>query len=273
VAGPTIPQPQFPDDDGGADPRLGAALIAYAAGRVGEHTVLAELMGARLLVPVVAVITEKAGAPAQAQAESVPAAEPTPSSPEGAAESAESAGSTPSGADVRIGPRHGSGRAEKESEMALPTLIGADGRRGMLGFTSLETLARWRPDARPVAVYSQEACQAVLDEHADALVIDVAGPVPFAVDGYRLFLFAEGKPIPPPYEDPEVLAAVEAAFGTEDGVSRIRVAAGSTAELAVRFTLAGDVDERATVQRVADRLAEQLRGRIVGGVELAVVRG
>ncbi|GAA2100765.1 SseB family protein [Actinomadura alba] len=231
VAGRTIPQPQFPTDDGGTDPRLGAALTAYAAGRVGEHTVIAELAGARLLVPVVAVLTEE---------EPVAPGEP---------------------------------RREKDSEMAVPTLVGADGRKGLLGFTSVETMAMWRPDARPVAVYSREACQAALDEKADALVIDVAGPVPFAIDGYRLYLLAEGKPIPPPHEDPEVLAAVEAAFGTEPGVTGIRVAAGSTAELSVRFTLTGDVDERATVQRVADRLTELLRGRIVGGVELGVVRG
>ncbi|MGH3391275.1 MAG: SseB family protein, partial [Actinomadura sp.] len=129
MAGRTIPQPQFPGDDGGADPRLGAALTAYAAGRVGEHTVLAELMGARLLVPVVAVLTEEGAATEEAE----------------------------DAAPARVGPRHGTGRVEKESEMALPTLVGADGRRGMLGFTSLETLALWRPDARPVAVFSQEA--------------------------------------------------------------------------------------------------------------------
>jgi hypothetical protein len=43
-------------------------------------------------------------------------------------------------------------------------------------------------------------------------------------------------------------------------------------ELSVRFAVAADQDERATVQRVADRLAELLRGRIVGGVEIGVIR-
>lgn len=252
VAGRIIPQPQFPADEGGADPRLGAVLDAYAAGRVGEHAVIAELIGARLLVPVVAVLSQD-----------TPPGEDTPLG---------------DGQWAALGERSQESRKsrqtrEKESEMALPTLVGADGRRGLLGFTSLETLAMWRPDARPVAVYSQQACQAVLDENADALVIDVAGPVPFAVDGYRLRLFAEGRPIPLPHEDPDVLAAIEAAFGTEQGVTGIRVGAGNTTELSVRFTLTGDADERATVQRVADRLTELLRGRIVGGVELGVVRG
>ena len=39
---------------------------------------------------------------------------------------------------------------DKNSEMVLPTLIGRDGRPAVLAFTSLDALARWRPDARPV---------------------------------------------------------------------------------------------------------------------------
>lgn len=230
MAGRTIPQPQFPADDGGADPRLRHTLAKYAVGRLGEHAVLEALQGSRLLVPVVAVLTEEA----------------------------------------EVAP--GELRREKESEMALPTLIGADGRRGVLAFTSLETLRRWRPDARPVPVHARQACQAVLDEGADALVIDVAGPIPFAVDGLRLHLLAEGRPVPPPHEDPDVLAAIEAAFGSEEAVTGVRIGKSEAAELVIRFGITPDGDERATIQRVSDRLAELLRGRIVGGVELSVVR-
>ncbi|RSN50771.1 SseB family protein [Actinomadura sp. WAC 06369] len=230
MSGLTIPQPQFPDDDGGADPRLCEALAGYAAGRVGQHTVLRRLQGARLLVPVVAILTEEE--------------------------------------DVAPGEL----RREKSSDMALPLLTGEDRRRGVLGFTCTETMKAWRADARPVAVPAGQACRAVLDENADALVIDVAGPVPFAVDGLRLHLLAEGRPIPAPHEDPDVLAAVEAAFGSDEAVAGVRVTEGTSAELAVRFAVSPGHDERRTVQRVSDRLAEVLRGRIVGGVELSVVR-
>ncbi|WP_018657292.1 SseB family protein [Actinomadura flavalba] len=230
MSGLTIPEPQFPDDDGAADPRLADALAGYAAGRSGEHAVLRELHDARLLVPVVAVLTEEE--------------------------------------DVAPGEL----RREKSSDMAVPTLTGEDGRRGVLGFTSTAALLAWRPDARPVAVHARQACLAALDEKADALVIDVAGPVPFAVEGLRLHLLAEGRPIPPPHEDPDVLAAVEAAFGAEPGVAGVRVGGGATTELAIRFSVAPGHDERATAQRVSDRLAELLRGRIVGGVELSVLR-
>jgi hypothetical protein len=228
VAGPTIPQPQFPADDGNADPRLAAALASYAAGRAGEHSVISELYDCRLLVPIVAVLTEE---------------------------------------EERDGLRR-----EKESEMALPTLLGDDGRRGVLGFTSMRTMKRWRPDARPVPVHARDACKAALDEGADALVVDVAGPIPFAVDGIRLHLLAEGRPIPPPHEDPDVLAAIEAAFSPEQGVTGVRIGPGAGAELSVRFAIDPGMDEQATARRVADRLADVLRGRIVGGIELGVVR-
>ncbi|MEU4346427.1 SseB family protein [Streptomyces sp. NPDC023838] len=56
-----IPDPGFSDDDGTADPELTAALAAWAEDRgsgAAHARVLAALQGARLLVPVVAVLGE-----------------------------------------------------------------------------------------------------------------------------------------------------------------------------------------------------------------------
>ncbi|MFD7444993.1 SseB family protein [Streptomyces sp. NPDC059909] len=53
-----IPDPGFSDDDGTADPALTAALAAWAEDRSAERPVLEALKGARLLVPVVAVLGE-----------------------------------------------------------------------------------------------------------------------------------------------------------------------------------------------------------------------
>ncbi|MEW2138264.1 SseB family protein [Streptomyces sp. NPDC005409] len=58
MANKNIPDPGFSDDDGSADPRLTAALAAWAEDRTKEPQVLAALKGARLLVPVVAVLGE-----------------------------------------------------------------------------------------------------------------------------------------------------------------------------------------------------------------------
>ncbi|WP_406001871.1 SseB family protein [Streptomyces sp. NBC_00829] len=53
-----IPDPGFSDDDGTADPRLTAALAAWAVDRTAHGPVLEALKDARLLVPVVAVLGE-----------------------------------------------------------------------------------------------------------------------------------------------------------------------------------------------------------------------
>ncbi|MFI9771066.1 SseB family protein [Streptomyces sp. NPDC052415] len=58
MANKNIPDSPFPDDDGSADPRLSAALAAWAADRTDVAPVLRALKGARLLVPVVAVLGE-----------------------------------------------------------------------------------------------------------------------------------------------------------------------------------------------------------------------
>src|ERR1700751_6190784 len=72
--------------------------------------------------------------------------------------------------------------AEKETEMALPTLIGNDGRTAIIAFTGTESLRRWREDARPVPVPALSVWAAARDE-ADAAGIDVAGPGPILVAG------------------------------------------------------------------------------------------
>ncbi|MFD3661509.1 SseB family protein [Streptomyces sp. NPDC058659] len=53
-----IPDPGFSDDDGTADPRLAAALAAWAEDGTAHGPVLEALKGARLLVPVVALLGE-----------------------------------------------------------------------------------------------------------------------------------------------------------------------------------------------------------------------
>ncbi|MFP3990175.1 SseB family protein [Streptomyces sp. E11-3] len=60
MANKNIPDSGFSDDDGSADPRLAAALTAWAGNRTAETAsgVLQALAGTRLLVPVVAVLGE-----------------------------------------------------------------------------------------------------------------------------------------------------------------------------------------------------------------------
>lgn len=75
---------------------------------------------------------------------------------------------------------------DKTSDMAAVLLTGRDGRMALLAFTGTEQLAAWNPEARPVAVPARAAAQAALQEDAAALVVDVAGPVTFAIEGEDL---------------------------------------------------------------------------------------
>jgi hypothetical protein len=163
---------------------------------------------------------------------------------------------------------------EKHSEMSLPTLVGRDGRRAVPAFTGVETLARWRPEARPVPVPAALVWQAAAEDSC-AVVVDVAGPVPLAVDGARLAALAGGQPVPLPHEDPDMLGAVRAAAAGQPLITGLRLAPGQAGDdLQVEVTLAPGCD-RATAEQAASQLAAtvmaSLGGRLRRGVAVAVI--
>lgn len=81
---------------------------------------------------------------------------------------------------------------DKSSDMAAVLLTGADGRTALLGFTSTASLTRWDAQARPVPVASSLAAATAVQEGAAALVLDVAGPERFVVEGDDLHRLAAG---------------------------------------------------------------------------------
>jgi hypothetical protein len=208
-----VPASRPAGDTGGADPAVTATLAAYAAGEATERAVLTAIAATRLLVPVVAVLTE--------------------ANEDG---------------------------TEKETEMALPTLIGNDGRKAVIAFTGTDAVSRWRPDARPVPVPAARLWPAVAAEQADAVVIDVAGPVPVVIEGARLAALAGGSPPPLPHEDPDVYAQVAEVIAGTPGTSGFTLEpGGSAAELTIALRTADPASARATAQAVAARLAPRLR--------------
>ncbi|SNQ50932.1 SseB protein N-terminal domain [Frankia canadensis] len=81
----------------------------------------------------------------------------------------------PTSVDVATG-------ADKTSEMALITLRTDAGATALPIFSSVATLAAWRPAARPVPVAAPDAWQEATRLGLGALVIDVAGPCPASLD-------------------------------------------------------------------------------------------
>ncbi|WP_369269946.1 SseB family protein [Streptomyces sp. R11] len=228
MANKNIPDSPFSDDDGSADPRLSAALADWAEDRAAEGPVLEALKGARLLVPVVAVLGEVE--------------------------------------EDEDGLRH-----EKTSDMAVPTLKAGE-RTALPAFTSTESLARWDPAARPVAVPLHQALQAAAHEKADTIVLDMAGPVPFELSGRSLLALAEGRTTTDPLTDPAVLAAVRAAVAAEPAVLRAHLGPGQ-ADGTLALVLDPSAPPAQAARAVAERLAADatLRARLVHGLDLALL--
>jgi hypothetical protein len=162
--------------------------------------------------------------------------------------------------------------------MAVPVIEAPDGRRALPAFTSSAALARWRADARPVAVPLHQALQAVAHERADTLLIDLAGPVPYELTGADLRAAARGGAGRDPLADPAVREAVAVALRTalaaQPGVVRAHLGParpGNDGTLAL--VLADDADPAATGQAVARALAadETLRAVLVQGLDLALL--
>jgi hypothetical protein len=81
---------------------------------------------------------------------------------------------------------------EKTSDMATVLMRGRDGRTALLAFTGSDALRRWDPEARPVPVPARRAAEAAVQDNAEALVVDVAGPVMFVVETDDLHELAQG---------------------------------------------------------------------------------
>ncbi|GAA3742976.1 SseB family protein [Salinactinospora qingdaonensis] len=158
---------------------------------------------------------------------------------------------------------------EGRSEVALPIMTGQDGRRGVLAFTSVETARRWNQDARPVPFTTVDACGAAVEEGVDALVVDVAGPVVYPIEGRFLTSIAEHGALPAPKDDPQVLAKIYRVTHTEFGIQRVRLHESERADIGIRLELQRRDDE--SLRRVAERLSAELSQLLPGGIELSAV--
>jgi hypothetical protein len=236
-AGMVIPEPEFADDDGSSDPTLAEALALHALGEAGLSDVVRALQGKRLMTPLMAVLDSVDDA--------VAAGAPGP--------------------------------GEKDSHMATVSLVSPDGRRGLLAFTSVAAMAAWDPAARGIPASAARVAGAALQEGADAVLLDLAGPIRLAVPGAALLALAEGGDWTPAHEDPAVLAAVAHALDGLGGVVAHEVvetpAGHGAADVLVVLTVARGSDLDADAERAVAALeaSDSLAGACPGGVAVALV--
>ncbi|MDO5683143.1 MAG: SseB family protein [Propionibacteriaceae bacterium] len=81
----------------------------------------------------------------------------------------------------------------RHAEMAAVLLEQADGRRAMLAFTGVDALTAWNPQARPVPATLDVVADTATQSSAGTVVVDLAGPHPFVIEGSVLENLALGR--------------------------------------------------------------------------------
>jgi hypothetical protein len=269
---PAAGESPFRDDHGSAEPRVAAALAAFGSGQGSEHAALTALASSRLLVPIVAVAAGGEGQP-QGAGHARPDGEPQGAGhaqPDGEPQGPGHA--QPDGEPQGPGHPRPDG-SDSGAEMSLPTLVGRDGRRAIPAFTSSQALGMWRRQARPVPAFAAQVWRAAAED-ACAVVVDVAGPVPMAIDGARLAALADGRPVPPPHQDPDVLAAVQAAGAGQPAIAGLSLAASADGgDLQINVTLADGcaaVAGQEAARRLGADVMASLGDRLRRGIAVAV---
>lgn len=159
--------------------------------------------------------------------------------------------------------------ARVATQMSAVTLTGQDGRRALLVFTGLDSLAEWDPQARPVPVTARTAAQAAVSEGCDVLVVDLASAHATELRPSMVWALAQDRPWLPAHDDPFVAAAVARAGADEPDVARHTLQAGPAGGLVVTLALRPGLDAdgvAALATRVGERLATdgELRARVDG---------
>lgn len=172
---------------------------------------------------------------------------------------------------------------ESQADMALLSIAATSGARALPAFTDGHAVQRWRAEARPVRVSGPQACATVLEDGADALLLDPTG-VALAVTGADLVELAAGRvPVPgaalssrrgalpdAALEDPELVAALALALAGERTVRAARLLSGDAGPV-LGLVLAGSLGP-AELAGLADRIRTTLGPSLPGeGLDLAVV--
>lgn len=167
---------------------------------------------------------------------------------------------------------------DKEASTGVVALRAADGRTALPVFSSVATMAAWRPDARPVPAQSARAAASALQEGWELLVLDPGGPVTVVVPRPAVRALATGSDWDPATRAGQVRADVRdaavTAVGTVDHVVTADAVPGTGAEVAVVLGLRRGLDrqglDRVLAQAGARLAADEVVTDAVDTIELRV---
>jgi hypothetical protein len=154
-------------------------------------------------------------------------------------------------------------RHEKNSAMATVLVDSPEHGRALLAFSGIEPLKAWRADARPVAIMAPLAARAAVGEDAEVLVVDVAGPTPFALAGTELLLMASLAVAPAGMVDPVLARAVSGVVESVHPAASTRFGVGAAAPAGPVEVWIEGVFDGAARGELLDRLS---RDRVVASV-------
>jgi SseB protein N-terminal domain len=80
---------------------------------------------------------------------------------------------------------------DKDSHMAVVSMVNDRGEKGLLAFTGVDSMAAWDPQARPVPSLGRDIARSAMDDGATAVVVDVAGPQSMVIAGAALEAMAD----------------------------------------------------------------------------------
>ena len=165
---------------------------------------------------------------------------------------------------------------DKDSHMAVVSMVNERGERGLLAFSGVDSLVGWNADARPVPALGREVARAALDDGCAAVVIDVSGPARWVIAGSALLALADLLDLEA--VRPRLVAAL--AGLTADGWVEVDVldarADGAVDVLVVVQARQGGHPDGRTAEALARQAAGILAGRadlhalIPGGIGVSV---
>lgn len=153
---------------------------------------------------------------------------------------------------------------DKTQELSIVTVAAPDGRRILPVFTSVETLARWDPRARPVPADGVRTALAAADDDTDLIVIDPVSETEFVLRRPAVWAIGQGQPWEPSFASGDVYRGLQQSIGGELSVLDLAVEAGDPdarlrePELVVRLELIAGLEANqldAVLARLAARWA------------------
>ncbi|WES65796.1 SseB family protein [Microbacter sp. GSS18] len=138
---------------------------------------------------------------------------------------------------------------DKTQELSIVTVAAPDGRKVLPVFSSVEAMAVWDPQARPIPADGVRTAVAAASDDTDLIVLDPGSETEFVIRRPAVWAIARGEAWEPSFVSPAVYSGLQESIGGELAVLDLSVEPGDPAarlrgpELVVRLRLMEGLDK------------------------------